>query len=369
MKKPTVLHTEESNGWGGQEIRILHEMLGIKGRGYKVILATPSHTNIFERANKAGIETFDVRMNKSDLLKGAFELAKIIREQKVSIINTHSSKDSWMGSIAGRFSGVKIIRTRHISSELNKSPMTRLVYGPLCDAIITTGDFIKNQLIAGLRLPGDKIVSIPTGIDTEKFSSANGDRIRSELGFQPYPDDIIIGSAAALRSWKGHEYLVKAMPILLRDYPDIKMVFAGEGPMRAAIEGWIDEAGVGKSVFLLGHREDVADVIKSFDISLLASYASEGIPQFVLQSMAAGKAVIGTTAGGIPEVVRDGVNGLVVPPRDPEAIAGAVKKIISTSGLKEKMGEAGRVMALEKHSTKNMLDDLELLYGKILYNN
>jgi glycosyltransferase involved in cell wall biosynthesis len=285
----------------------------------------------------------------------------------VSIINTHSSRDSWIGSIAGRLTGTKVLRTRHISSDLKKDVLTKLVYGPLSDAIITTGEFIRGQLINELGIDAEKVRSIPTGVDIGKYSSADGKKVRAELGFGP--DDIVLGTAAALRSWKGHEFLIKAMPMLLKDYPQIKMVFAGEGRRRRRMKVWIDELGISKNVFLLGHREDVADVISSFDISLLASYASEGIPQFVLQSMAAGKPVIGTTIGGIPEVVRDGVNGLIVPPMDPEAIAAAVKKIISTNGMKEKMGEAGRTMAQEKHSTEHMLDDLELLYGKLLYNN
>jgi glycosyltransferase involved in cell wall biosynthesis len=359
-----ILHTEESTGWAGQEIRILGEMLGMKGRGYDVLLATPAHTTIFKKASAAGIEIFPVRMNKSDIVRGAFELSAIIRKRGVSLVNTHSSRDSWMGSIAGRMTGAKVIRTRHISSALNKSPLTRLVYGPLCDGIITTGEFIKEQLVRELNITPLKVLSIPTGIDVQRFASADGSKVRAELGLGA--GDIVLGTAAALRSWKGHEYLLRAVQLILRDFPEVKLVLAGEGPYRPKVEAWIKELGISGSVFLLGHREDVPEVIKAFDVSLLVSYASEGIPQFVLQSMAAGKPVVGSTIGGIPEVVVDGVNGALVPPRDPHAIADALRAMLLEPETRRRMGEAGHRMALESHTSERMLDSLEELYCKIL---
>jgi len=360
----TVLHTEASNGWGGQEIRILGEMLGMKGRGYRVILATPPDTGIYARASAAGIETVPVGMGRSGFVGGVFKLVRIIKANKVSVINTHSSRDSWMGSIAGRVAGAKVIRTRHISSALKTDVMTRFVYGPLCDGVITTGEFIKGQLVGDLGLAPDKIRSIPTGIDVDRFGSADGKVVRSELGIAT--DETIIGTAAALRSWKGHEFAVKAMPRVLEKFPGARLVLAGEGPMRPYIENWVDELGLGGKVFLLGLRDDVDKVIGAFDVSLLASYASEGIPQFVLQSMAAGKPVIGTRVGGIPEVVEDGVNGLLVPPKDPDAIADAVIGLLGEPAKVRRMGEAGRSMATARHTSDIMLDDIEKLYEEIL---
>jgi glycosyltransferase involved in cell wall biosynthesis len=361
--KPVILHTEESDGWGGQEIRILSEMLGMKGRGYDVLLATPDDTSIFRRAREAGIETYAVPMAKGDFFKAVFMLAGIMRDRKVGIVNTHSSRDSWIGAVAGRMAAVKVLRTRHISSKLNKNPLTRLVYGPLCDSIMTTGEFIKEQIVRELKIDPRKIRSIPTGIDIDRFSSGDGARVRDELGIGK--NDAVLGTAAAIRSWKGHEYLLEAMPLITKEFPDVKLILAGDGPIMYLIQKRISELGLKKSVFLLGHREDVPAVINAFDISVLASYASEGIPQFVLQSMAAGKPVIGTAVGGIPEVVKDGVNGIIVPPRDSEAIARAVKTLLSDPDKARRMGRAGYEMAARGHTLERMLDDIEELYEKV----
>jgi len=362
--RPTILHTEASDGWGGQEIRVLSEMVGIRSRGYEVILAAPYEATIYSRAKDAGIEVFPVRMDKPGFIMGAYELTRVIRRIRVSIITTHSSRDSWMGSIAGRLTGIKVIRARHISSSLRADPLTRLVYGPLCDCVVTTGEFIKGQLMSGLGLPADKIFSVPTGVDVAKFDSADGSEVRSELNIAP--DEVVIGSAAVLRSWKGHDYMVKAMPEILAEFPKARLVIAGEGPRRQKIEALTDKLGISDRVTLTGYRDDIQRVIKAFDIAVMASYASEGIPQFALQAMTARKPVVGTEIGGIPEVVIDGVTGFVVPPRDSAAIAGAVKRLAHDPELSARMGLAGRDMVMDRFTFDRMLDRLERIYKRIL---
>lgn len=360
----TILHTEASRGWGGQEIRILNEMLGIKSRGYEVLLATQPDSSIYGRARERGIKVMGLRMDAAHFIPSALALRNIIKQNNVKIINTHSSKDSWIGSIAGRLAGVKVLRTRHISSKLNKGRLTRLVYGPLCDRIITTGKFIRNQIIDELALAPDKVRSIPTGIDIERFKTADGAKIRSELGIASHAP--VLGIAAVLRSWKGHSHLISAMPDILSAFPDARLMIVGDGPRRARIELEKRELGLGESVILTGHREDIPEVISSFDIAVIASYASEGIPQFALQAMASGRPVVGTKIGGIPEVIHHDVNGLLVDSGNPLLIANAVKTLLGNPEKMKRMGEAGRRMAVEGHTTGKMLDSLEALYGSIL---
>ncbi|HEY3346394.1 MAG TPA: glycosyltransferase family 4 protein [Nitrospirota bacterium] len=364
MKKLTILHTEASDGWGGQEIRIIAEMLGMRGRGHRVLLACPAHATICRRAKEAGIEVFEVGMGKAGMFVGTLKLARIIKDAGVDIVNTHSSRDSWMGSAAGRLTGRKVIRSRHISSEIKTDPGTRLVYGPLCDAIITTGESIKAMLIDGLGLPAEKIVSIPTGIKLDSFDGSGREKVRREFGI---PDSSpVIGIAATLRSWKGHIYILNAMAGILKAYPDARLMIVGEGPFRDRnIEPELRRLSLGDAVIMAGHRDDIPEVIAAFDIAVMASYASEGIPQFALQAMATGLPLIGTTVGGIPEVLQDGVTGLLIPPKDSMAISGAVLKMLSDPAMMRAMGEAARAAAARKHSYEKMLDDVEALYGRL----
>ncbi len=359
-----ILHTEASVGWGGQEIRILGEMLGMKGRGHAVALAAPEHSKIYKRASESGIKVFAINFDKKSIPITMPALLKVIKSERTQLLNTHSSRDSWSGGIAGKLAGVKVIRTRHISSKLNSNFGTKFVYGPLTAGIITTGNFIKEQLVRELGLPPDKIYSIPTGIDVGKFMQADGENVRREFGIAG--GEPVIGIAAALRSWKGHEYILRAMPEVLRDFPGARLLIAGEGGRRKMITEIAAELGLRDSVILAGHREDIPDIIAAFDVSVMASYASEGIPQFALQSMAAGKPLVGTTAGGIPEVVEDGANGYIVPVKDSGALAKAILKLLSEPEKAREMGLLGRQMALEGHTMEKMLDDTEALYRKVL---
>ncbi|MGA2192411.1 MAG: glycosyltransferase family 4 protein [Nitrospirota bacterium] len=364
MKKVSVLHTEASTGWGGQEIRVLDEMLGMRARGYELAIAAAPGSAIIARAARAGIDAYAVDMGRRGMVRGVRDIMRIIKTRKIAIINTHSSKDSWMGSVAGRLSGIKVLRTRHISSDFNVNPFTRLIYGRLCDGIITTGGFIKDQVVRELGINPRKVHPIPTGIDGSRFSNTGGPEIRGELGIPE--GSKVIGIAAALRSWKGHEYILRAMPEVLREFPDTRLIVAGEGDMRIFIEGLTGELGISGAVIMTGHRDDINRVIAAFDISVMASYASEGVPQFALQSMAMGKPLIGTAVGGIPEVIKDGVNGIIVPPRDYSAIAAAVIGLLRDEALARRMGEEGAKMFLAAHTSEKMLDKLEALYGELL---
>ncbi len=359
-----ILHTEASVGWGGQEIRILGEMLGMKDRGHTVALAAPEHSQIYKRAYSAGIKVFGIDFDRKSLFITGHKLRKLIQSERIQILNTHSSRDSWAGGIAGKLAGIKVIRTRHISSRLNPNIATKFVYGPLTAGIITTGNFIKEQITRELGISPGKIYSIPTGIDVTRFADADGEAVRLEFGIAA--DEPVVGIAAALRSWKGHLHIVRAMSEVIRHFPKARLLAAGEGDLRKGIMELTAELGLQNSVILAGHREDIPEIIAAFDVSVMASYASEGIPQFAIQSMAAGKPIVGTETGGIPEVVKDGINGYIVPPKNPEALAGAIIKLLSNPEKAREMGLAGRQMALFNHTKEKMLDDTEALYRKVL---
>ncbi len=364
MSKATILHTVASIGWGGQEIRIVREMLGMRARGYRVLLAAPPQALICGRAAEAGLETLHSPMDRRRFLGCVADLRRIIRQYNVDLVNTHSSADSWMGSIAGRLEGIAVLRTRHISSSVNGNPLTRWLYGHLCDEVVTTGEFIRTQLIRDLKLSPQRVRSIPTGIDCRAFLRGDGHRVRGELGIGPA--DSVVGIAAVLRSWKGHLDLLEAMVSVRMAVPDARLVVVGDGPMRAAIASRVEELGLGSCTHMTGHRDDIADVIASFDVAVMASYASEGIPQFALQAMAAGKPVVATQVGGIPEVVHDGVTGLLVPPRTPELLARAVVSLLKDPGRRERLGMQGRQWVTEHHSFEGMLDQLEACYRRLL---
>ncbi|MDI6801160.1 MAG: glycosyltransferase family 4 protein [Thermodesulfovibrionales bacterium] len=358
----TILHTEASTGWGGQEIRILQESLGMIGRGHRIIIATPEESLIFKRAQNAGIKTLAAKFQKKNPIS-VFKMASFIDREKPDIVNTHSSADSWVASIAAKLSKTKpkIIRIRHLSTPIRKSFLSRLIYDILPDAVMTTGEEIRQRMIKDNGFDGSKIFSVPTGVDTVKF---NPETVKPSLQINGFS----VGMVGVLRSWKGHRYFLEAVPDILSQIPEAVFYIVGAGPQNENIKKIISELSLHEKVFMPGHREDIPEIMASLDVIVHPSYANEGVPQSVLQALAMGKALVASDAGAISEVVRDGETGLLIKPRDPKRLAETVIEFYRKPDLRVRLGENGRKLIVQNHSFEHMLDKIEKLYGSISIN-
>jgi len=359
-KMLTILHTESSDGWGGQEIRILQESLGMLNRGHRVIIAAQEESNIFRRAREKGIEVFPVHLQKKNPLS-FLRMLSIIKEERVDILNTHSSADSWVATIAARLSRrpVRIIRTRHLSTPIGRSVLSRLIYNVLPDAIITTGEQIRQDMIGYNNFDGSRIFSIPTGIDLGRF---NPEQVRPAFRSGGFA----IGMIGVLRSWKGHRFFIEAIPEILRHIPEAVFYIVGDGPQYENIKNLIRDHSLNDRVSMLGHREDIPEILASLDLLVHPSFANEGVPQSVLQAMAMERPVIASDAGSIGEVVINGKTGFLIEPKRPDLIAEGVIELYRNPGLVVAFGKAGRKLIRDNYSIDAMLDKLESLYKRLL---
>ncbi len=356
----TILHTESSLGWGGQEIRILQESLGMKARGYRVLVAASSKSLLLPRAEKAGLEIIplDLQHKYPWIIS---QIVSILNKMDVHILNTHSSSDSWLATLAAKMAKRRpiIIRTRHLSTPISKNLWSRLIYDLLPDAIITTGEEIRRQMIQENNFDGDKIFSIPTGVDLEQFDPEKVKPCWPRQGFG-------VGMIGVLRSWKGHQYFLKAVPLILAKIPESRFHIVGDGPQFNNLKQIIEELRLQDKVFLWGHREDIPEVLASLDILVHPSYGHEGVPQIILQALAMKKPVVATPVGSITEVIIEGQTGLLVPPRDAEKIAERVIELYKNSELRQTLIDNGREYIRRKYSFQIMLDHLEDLYAALL---
>lgn len=355
----TILHTESSTGWGGQEIRILQESLGMIRRGYRVMIAAPEESNIFSRAKVSGIAVFPCDFKKWNP-RSFQRMSSVIRDQGVNILNTHSSSDSWVSILAARLlrPGIRIIRTRHLSTPIGKTSLNKIVYDLLPDAIITTGEEIRQKMINDNGFKASKIFSIPTGIDIEEFSPLRVSPAFQSRGFS-------IGMIGVLRSWKGHGYLIEAIPEIIKFIPEAVFYIVGDGPQYENIKRSIDLLSLNDKVFLLGHREDIPEILASLDVVVHPSYANEGVPQSVLQALAMERPVIAANTGAIKEAIIDGKTGFLIPPRDPHEIAAKVITLYRKPELGKVFGKNGRRLVERSYSFEGMLDKIEGLYKRL----
>jgi len=184
-------------------------------------------------------------------------------------------------------------------------------------------------------------------------------RLRKEIGLDRTTP--LLGMIAVLRSWKGHLVLLQALRQVHEKQPDVRAVLVGDGPFRNVIQDAIRCHGLEKRVLLLGHREDVAEILSGLDVVVSASTAAEGVPQALLQALAMGRPVVASDVGGIPEIIRPGETGWLVPPGDPLALGGAILGALADRGEGQRMGAYGRGMVEAAYSLERMGERMEML--------
>jgi glycosyltransferase involved in cell wall biosynthesis len=234
----------------------------------------------------------------------------------------------------------------------------------LADRVITSAESIRQEMISRNKMNPEKIISIPAGIDEEKFN-LNRDipEIRSNLGFSD--KDFVIGIVAVIRTWKGHKYLIDAIKILKNRIPNIKLLIVGDGPIRQEVEEKIKHDKLVNHVVLTGHQADPTPYIKTMDIVILSSYSNEATSQALPQAMAMKRPAIATNIGGIPEVVIHEKTGLLVAPHDSEAIATAIQRLYDNPDLKNKLAESGHKHILKYFTFNGMIKKTEAVYKTV----
>lgn len=356
-----ILHTESSKGWGGQEIRIFLESVGLKKRGAKVIVLCQPDSILASKISEEGIEVRKCRMKKNYDVFAVKNILSLIKTEKVDIINTHSGRDSFLAGIAGRLSSIKpvIVRTRHLALPIT----SKLTYSLLPHKIVTTSEYVRQYLISQ-NIPQKKIIAVPTGVDMRIFNVGTAKNIlRKELNIGDDAD--IIGTIAILRFKKGHHVFLKAAPEILKMFPKTIIVFAGDGPQEENIRNKIKELKLTNNVFLLGLRHDIPNILKSLDIFVLPTL-QESLPQSVMQAMAMGKPVIATRVGGVPEVVEDGVSGILVESENPNALSDGIISLLKNKERMKKMGDAGRKIVEGKYSVEAMVERMYNFYESLI---
>ena len=312
-----ILHTEWSDGWGGQERRILSEAQGLAARGHQLWIATRPQCRLREEARRCNVPVLEVPIRGRFDARSIGRLARLMHELRVQVVNTHSGIDTWAGSLAARLARVPVlVRTRHLDLPLRRHWLNFVHYLP--DAVISCGEHMRSHLIQS-GFPAPIVTSIPTGVDFSRFSSmrARAD-IRAELGRDlDLPQDaFLVLMVGVIRGVKRHEIALRALHLLRGRVPQAHLAVAGEGPMRIDMERLAAQLGIEAAVRFLGYRDDVPDLMQGADALLLTS-RSEGVPQAVTQAMGMGLPVVATRGRRRAGADQRRRNGPADPPRGP----------------------------------------------------
>lgn len=330
----------------------------MSSRGHEVAIVAPRESRIYEAALEQGLRAEALPIARKDI-KGLRAMRGRLKADPVDVVNSHSSTDSWLAALACATlaRAPALVRTRHISAAIPDNLPTRWLYRRATVHVVTTGEALRAQLIRDNGLAPERVTSIPTGIDTERFVPGGRDAARSLTGLPAGRP--LVGIVATLRSWKGHRYLVEAVHGLPQE---VGLVIVGDGPQRRNIETRIRELGMGERVSLVGNQRDVLPWLRSLDVFALPSYANEGVPQALLQAMLCGLPCVTTTVGSILEAAVPDETALVVPSEDVAALRAGLRRLVEEPGLRARLGAAARTRCQLRFSQAAMLDGMERVF-------
>jgi glycosyltransferase involved in cell wall biosynthesis len=234
----------------------------------------------------------------------------------------------------------------------------------LSHATVACGADVQRMLVNEDGLNAEQVRTISNGIDLGRFDRADRSRLRDELGLAG--DELLIGVVGRLIPLKGHQQLIDVLAQLHRTgLRQWQAVFVGGGELQDSLRASIAAAGLQGRIHLLGVRSDMADVLAALDVFAMPSH-HEGLPMALLEAMAASRAVVASAVGSIPEVIRHGESGLLVPPKDVPALASALQRLLTDAALRSLLGTQARQTVLEQYSAQRTAQSYEALYDEVL---
>jgi glycosyltransferase involved in cell wall biosynthesis len=357
------LHIDTARTWRGGQNQVLTTVLGLRSLGHRTLLVAHSNGELRRRAEE-GLDLVSLAPKTEMDLSAAWRLSRVLRQLTPDIVHAHDPHGVAMAGLAlsmsTRLEKPPLVAARRVDFHLRGSSLSRWKYRQV-DCFICASEAIRQMLI-GDGVPAARTVTVHEGIDLERVDAATAATLHEELWLPHHAP--IVGNVAALVPHKGQRHLIEAARLVLAQVPDARFVIAGEGEVRPALERQIKEHHLEKHVLLAGFRPDVLSLHKAFDIFVMSSI-TEGLGTSLLDAMAAGKPVVATRAGGIPEVVVDRETGFLVPPRDHGAMATAIVKLLKDDGLRRRMGDAGRRRACTMFSAERMVKDTLHVYERV----
>ena len=357
------LHIDTARTWRGGQNQVLVTVLGLRSLGHRTMLVAHPNGELLARASE-GMELLPLApVNEMDL-SAAWRLSRALKQLRPDVVHAHDPHGVAMAALALSMSTEPVkpplVASRRVDFRIRGNSLSRWKYRQV-DCFVCASEAIR-QLLLSDGVEPERAVTVHEGIDLARVVSAVPAKAHEEL-WLPHGAPIV-GNVAALVPHKGQKHLIEAAALVVRQVPDARFVIAGEGELRPALEQQIKHLGLEKHVLLAGFRPDVLSLQKAFDIFVMSS-VTEGLGTSILDAMACGRPVVATTAGGIPEVVRDGATGILVPPRDPEMMAAAIVKLLKDDALRRRMGAEGLSLANARFSAERMVQETLQLYQRV----
>lgn len=358
------LHVDTETTWRGGPHQAMYTVTGLRARGHRAVLAADPAGELFKRMRE-GVDLVPLDSRTEIDMTSAWNLSRILKQVKPDLVHAHEPRGAAITTLALSIAAPRP-RPPFVVSHRTEARLPHTSFGRW--TVSEVDCFIANSQVLAQRLhadgvPPSRITLIHEGVNIERIERLPSANLHADLYLPTRAP--IVGTVAPLVASKGLHHLINAAVLAIRSVPDLRVVIAGDGPLRASLEKQIHEHHLERHVFLAGFRPDAVEVTKAFDVFALSSL-SEGMCTALVDAMAASRAAVATSVGGIPEVAVDGETAFLVPARDEEAMATRLVQLLKDEALRVRMGTAAHARARELFGVDRMVDGTVAVYERLL---
>jgi L-malate glycosyltransferase len=361
----TILHLAANRWWTGSADPVIRLLVGLKGRGHRVLLGVIPGDRFEAKAREAGLEPLPglalVTTSPVPMIRDVLRLRRIIAGEGIQVVHANHSHDHWLAAFASR--GAALVRTFHNVRAVRRGPASAWLYART-DAAVAVSSQIEARC-AEVGFGRERLWRIAGAADLPRFEGAGrGHRIREEFKLGDAP---VVGSVARLAPNRGHELLIAGFRLLLERMPEARLLLVGKGEARPRLEGLIAGLGLGDRVLFTGYRDhDLPDVLAALDCFALMGAGSDESCRAALEAMATGRPVVARRVGALPETVVHGETGFLVDDDRPESLAQALMAVLADRERARRMGAAGLRHVRESFSPDRYVGDVERVYCSLI---
>lgn len=357
------LHVDTARTWRGGQSQLLYTVLGLRAIGQRAALVAHPDGELLRRMRE-GHDVIPLAPRSEIDLAAAWRLSRVLKQLRADVIHAHDPHAVAMASTALSMASPSptpaFVASRRIEFRIGHNSFSRWKYSQV-DCFIANSGAIRDRLV-GDGIPREKITVVNEGVDVERIVRLPAANVHAEFYLPTHAP--VVGNVAALVPHKGQHHLIDAAALVVRDVPDARFVIVGDGELRESLEKHIKDKHLERHVFLAGFRADALELTKGFDLFAMSS-VSEGMCTALVDAMAASKAAVATTAGGISEVMVDGETGFLVPPRDERAMAEKLVRLLKDRTLRERMGQAALARARDRFTVERMVEGTAAVYERL----
>jgi glycosyltransferase involved in cell wall biosynthesis len=363
-----ILHITETSEAGGSEAILAYTASNLDPKQYRSVVCLLEDGWLHGELERLGVKSVIIENKRSYDPVFLANLIGLVRREKIDLIHAYEFVTTFYGAVTAKLTRIPAIGAIHGKGYFTEKTRRRIAYKiavGLSSQIVAVSNDLKNYLESELHLKNhDKIMVIPNGIDINKHTPGKmNPELKRQLGI---PDDALVcGTVGALAEVKGFPYLIEAAGKVANVFPNFRLLLVGEGRQEAVLKEKILSMGLQKIVIMTGFRSDIPDLLNLFDLYVCSSL-SEGLSLSIMEALAAGKPVVATNVGGNPELIIQRENGLLVPPKDPEALADNIIALLRDKVLRDSMSRNGRKLVESKYSLEKMVESYQDLYRKFL---